>query len=89
MHKETNKPFGTKYNTWIIAYSPDTDSFFVTNERNYYWELDKEFKNEDEGIEYFKENLNEFKTIHEELRKDNSGIPKREKVFLENLLTWL
>ena len=37
-HIEVNEPFNTKYPYWIIAFCPDTNSFFVTNERHFFLE---------------------------------------------------
>lgn len=48
--------FNTEFPTWIIAFCPDTDSWFVTNRRFFYYEYEKEFATEEEGIVFFKEN---------------------------------
>ena len=53
-------PFNKEYPTYIIAYSPDTDAFFITNQRQFFYEYDKEFKNEKEAFAYFKNNFLEF-----------------------------
>lgn len=65
MHKEVKEDFNTKYSTWIIGFCPDTNSFFVTNERHFYYQYDKEFSTEEEGISFFKYNIAEFKKIHD------------------------
>lgn len=52
--------FDTKFDTYIIAFCPDTDSWFVTNERFFYYEYGKEFQTMEEGIEYFKKNPKKF-----------------------------
>ena len=46
----------TEFPSWIIAFCPDTDSWFVTNQRFFYYEYDKEFESEEAGIVFFKEN---------------------------------
>lgn len=58
--------FNTKFDTYIIAFCPDTDSWFVTNERFFYYEYDKEFQTKEEGILYFKKNPKIF--YDEEIR---------------------
>ena len=55
--------FSTKFPTWIIAFCPDLDCWFVTNQRFFYYEYDKEFETEEEGIEFFKENAKLFYDI--------------------------
>ena len=52
--------FSTKFPTWIIAFCPDSDSWFVTNNRFFYYEYDKDFETEEEGIEFFRNNPNIF-----------------------------
>ena len=59
--------FSTEFDTWIIAFCPDTDSWFVTNKRFFYYEYEKEFKTEEEGIEYFENNLLDFFKLNEVL----------------------
>lgn len=62
--KECN--FNTKFETYIIAFCPDTDSWFVTNERFFYYEYDKQFQTKEEGIDFFKKNPKIF--YDEEIR---------------------
>ena len=52
--------FSTEFPTWIIAYCPDLCSWFVTNKRFFFYEYDKEFDTEEEGIEFFKNNSKIF-----------------------------
>ena len=79
--KEVKEPFNTKYPTWIIAFCPDINSFFVTNQRHFFWESEEEFNSENDGINYFEQNISYFidianKTIH------------TNKVWLENTSKW-
>lgn len=46
--------FNTEFDTYIIAFCPDTDSWFVTNKRFFYYEYNKEFETEEDGIDFFK-----------------------------------
>ena len=48
--------FNTEFDTYIIAFCPDLDSWFVTNKRFFYYEYEKEFETEEEGVKFFKEN---------------------------------
>lgn len=59
--------FSTIFPTYIIAFCPDTDEWFVTNQRFFYYEYDKEFKNKQEAIEYFHNNENIFKELRKEM----------------------
>lgn len=84
--------FSTKFPTWIIAYCPDTDSFYVTNERFWFWEYDKEFKTEQDGIDYFEKHINKFVNIANRI-KDRVMLrrfvePSNSPVFLENTNKW-
>ena len=58
--------FNTKFETYIIAFCPDLDSWFVTNERFFYYEYEKEFETEEEGVQFFKANPKLF--YDEEIR---------------------
>ena len=79
--KEVKEPFNTKYPTWIIAFCPDTNSFFVTNQRHFFWESEKEFSSENDGINYFERNISCFIDIA-------NKIIYTEKVWLENTSKW-
>lgn len=48
--------FSTEFDTYILAFCPDTDSWFATNKRFFYYEYPKEFPNEEAAIEFFKHN---------------------------------
>ena len=56
--------------TYVIAFCPDTDSFFAINQRNFYWETDEEFETEYDAIEYFESNLNHFANIHDRIMSE-------------------
>lgn len=62
-YMSTDKPFNTEYPTWIIAYCPDTSSFFATNQRCFFWQFENEFNTEKEAIEYFIENVSFFVNV--------------------------
>ena len=69
--------FSTKFDTYILAYCPDTCSWFATNERFFYYEYPKEFVSEDEAISFFKNNAEVF--YKEEIR-----IGHYRPLFLDN-----
>lgn len=71
--------FSTEFPTWIIAYCPDTDSWFCTNKRFFYYEYPDEFQCEKDAVNYFKSHIAEFIKLNREL------YPKQtDRVFLEN-----
>ena len=75
--------FSTKFSTYIIAFCPDLDSWFVTNYRFFYYEYDKEFKTEEEGIEFFKSNPKIFYDIEKEMNVYRPSFNKNG-VWLDN-----
>lgn len=52
--------FCSEFDTWILAFCPDSDSWFATNRRFFFYEYPMEFPNEKAAIDYFKRNPNEF-----------------------------
>ena len=42
-----------KFGSYIIAYTPEIDSWFVTDERYFYYEYESEFETEQDAIDYF------------------------------------
>lgn len=89
MYKETSEPFSEKYPTWIIAFCPDSESFFVTNERNFFWESGH-FDSEEDGVEYFEQNLSLFIEIYKWLMEKpyDKNTYGKGRVFLENTKRW-
>ena len=86
MYKELDKDenFSDTYPTWIIAYCLDTNSFYVTNERYFYWEYEKEFQSENDGIAYFREHLKEFYKIRNEILSTSGGWDKNDPLHFWN-----
>ena len=87
MYKELNKDenFSKSYSTWIIAYCLDTNSFFVTNQRHFFWEYDNEFSCENDAINYFKTHLDEFWKIRNGILNSTGGWNTNSDLYLENL----
>lgn len=71
--------FNTKFSTWIIAYCIDTNSWFCTNQRFFYYEYPDEFKCEDDAVNYFENHTNEFIKLNLRMHPN-----KINSVFLEN-----
>ena len=68
-----NENFSDKYATWVIAYCLDTDSFFATNQKHFFWEYNNEFQCENDAINYFRNHLNEFRNARKEILSHCSG----------------
>lgn len=86
MYKKLGKDeeFSKTYPTWIIAYCLDTNSFFATNQRHFYWEYDNEFSRENDAISYFKTHLGEFWKIRNEILNLTGGWNTNSDLYLEN-----
>ena len=81
--REITEEFNTKSKTYIIAFCPDSNSFFVTNERHFYWEFEEEFDSEEAGVVYFEHHINDFLAINNEIM-DKMCNYQTDKVWLEN-----
>ena len=62
--------FSTRFDTYIIGFCPDTDSWFVTNQRFFYYEYPDEFETADLAEEYFRSNVKKFLNIEKDIMKD-------------------
>ena len=62
-----NVDFSTEFPTYILAFCPDLDSWFVTNQRFFYYEYPMDFSNEKAAIDYFKRNPDVFLKIEESI----------------------
>lgn len=68
-----NENFSDIYATWVIAYCLDTDSFFATNQRHFFWEYNDEFQCENDAIYYFRNHLEEFRNARKEILSNCGG----------------
>lgn len=59
--------FGTEFSTYILAFCPDSDSWFATNQRFFYYEYPMDFSNERAAIEYFRRNPDVFLKLEESM----------------------
>lgn len=75
--------FNTKFSTWIIAYCPDTLSWFVTNKRFFYYEYPEEFDTEQGGIDFIKSNPNIFYKLENEMMKHRPQFAEGH-IYLDN-----
>lgn len=79
-----NENFNDTYSSWIIAYCLDTNSFFVTNQRHFFWEYDTEFLRERDAIDYFRSHIDEFARIRKDILANSGGWKSNSDIFLEN-----
>ena len=86
MYKELSKDedFSKSYPTWVIAYCVDINSFFVTNQRHFFWEYDTEFLRERDAIDYFRSHIDEFARIRKDILASSGGWKPNSDMFLEN-----
>lgn len=77
----TSIPFTKKYPTYVITYEPQSDMFFITNERCFYYEYDKEFQDKKEAFDYFKNNYLEFIKIRN-VSQQIAGQPISSKIII-------
>lgn len=88
---EIKEPLNTKHPTWIIAFCPDTDSFFATNERYFFWESEEEFDSEEAAIYYFERHIWRFVNIERYIMKDmmfGDKFSNIDRIWLENTQKW-
>jgi hypothetical protein len=71
--------FNEEFPTWILAYCVDTNSWFCTNKRFFYYEYPVEFDSEEAGIEYFKSHVTEFFKLSREMYPGKIG-----SIYFEN-----
>lgn len=76
--------FDTKFLTYILAFCPDTDSWFATNERAFFYEYPMDFPNEETAIAYFKRNPEVFMNLENGMVKYRPSF-RDGGVFLENI----
>lgn len=75
--------FNTEFDTYILAYCPDTCSWFATNKRFFYFEYPKEFGSEEEALEFIRNHAHIFLDFEESLgiyRPDFAA----DKIFIDN-----
>lgn len=75
--------FDSKFDTYILAFCIDSDSWFATNERFFFYEYPMEFKSESAAIEYFKMNLDKFIELEINMGVNRPSFNKNG-VYLEN-----
>lgn len=59
--------FSTEFPTYILGFCPDTNSWFATNQRFFFYEYSMDFPNEETAIEYFKRNPEVFYNLEKEM----------------------
>lgn len=76
--------FDSKFDTYILAFCPDTDSWFVTNERFFYYEYPMDFPNEVAAVEYFCCNPDVFLKLEKDMNVYRPSF-NDNGVYLENI----
>ena len=86
MYKGLSKEedFSKSYPTWIIAYCLDSNSFFATDQRYFFWKYNNEFSCESDAIIFFKTHLDEFRKIRNEILNSTGGWNTNSDLYLEN-----
>ena len=85
MYKEYPYEFSQTFDTYVIAYCPDTGEFFATNERGFFWEYDVTFATEIDAINYFTENIGWFSDTEERILSEVMPGHKHDgRVWLAN-----
>lgn len=70
---------------WIIAYCPDVDEFFATDQREFYWEYDMEFPSELAAVKFFETHISDFLSVKNDILKDCiMGYEPETNVYLAN-----
>ncbi len=59
--------FDSVFETYILAFCPDTDSWFATNQRFFYYEYPKDFPDEKAAIDFFQRNPKIFLDLEKEM----------------------
>jgi hypothetical protein len=74
----------TVFPTYVLAFCPDTDSWFATNNRFFFYEYPVEFDTEQEAINYFKDNIKEFLELNLQIMRNQRPNFNYGGVYLEN-----
>lgn len=74
-----------EFDTYIIAFCPDEDMWFITRQRFFFFEYKKEFMSYEEAEKYFIENLLEFFNLRDSMKE---AIPfyslSKDVMYFEN-----
>ncbi len=63
MHQAYEKEFNEECDSYVIAYCPDTDEFFITKQRGFFWEDDTSYPTKLEAIRAFEENVQKYVSV--------------------------
>ena len=89
VYRELPGPFDKEYDSWVIAYCVDSDEFFITRQRGFFWQDDKTYKNLSDAINAFESNIKRFV----EIKNDISSLciyayKPDNRVWLSNTNRW-
>ena len=79
--------FNKHYDTWIIAYCPDTDEFFATDQRFFFWETEETYKTKEDAINCFESHISYFLNIKNKILSGFIyGYEPQDYVWLSNTM---
>ena len=89
MHREFTESFDKEFDSWVIAYCVDTDEFFITRQRGFFWEDEKTYKILSDAINAFESNIERFIGIKNDISSHCIYSYKPDnKVWLSNTKRW-
>jgi len=53
---EVQGNFSEEFPTYVIGYCPDTNSWFITKQRYWFFQFDNEFNTYNEALDFFNDN---------------------------------
>lgn len=59
--------FSTTFDTYIIGYCADTDEFFITNQRFFFWETEETFESEESALQFLESHLDYLVSVRNKL----------------------
>ena len=75
--------YSDRFPDYILAFCPDTDSWFATNQRYFFYEYPMNFPSEEAAIDYFKKNPEVFLGLEMDMRTYRPSF-RDGGVYLEN-----
>jgi len=80
---EINEPFNTKYDTYIIGYCVDTNEWFITDERHWFFQFDEEFDTYENAYQWFVDNVQIISDKQVEILKSCGQKPIKQVVLVD------
>ena len=80
---EVNEPFNTEYDTYVIGYCVDTNEWFITNERHWFFQFDEEFETYEGAYQWFVDNIRIISDKQVEILTSCGQKPIKQVVLLD------